>query len=106
MVPRLLIAFAGASLITSAMLLGMNRIAQSLKERDPIQYFQISAFTPAPESRRPKPIPPPAVPPELPRIDFREPRDTRVPVAVPSIDPEGLAAPPLVPEPSTDDGSR
>jgi len=105
MVQRLLIAVAGASLITSAMLLGMNEVAQHLKERDPTQYFQISSFTPAPESRRPKPPPAPAVPPERPWLDHAQPRDTRVPVTAPSVDPERLAAPPLVPEPSPDAGS-
>ncbi len=106
MLPRLLISVAGASVITSAMLLGMNQIAQRFKERDPMQYFQISSFTPAPESRRPKPLPPPAVPPELPQIDYSDRRGARVPLSAPSVDPDRLAAPPLVPEPSAAPDAR
>ncbi|MFO7286175.1 MAG: hypothetical protein LOD94_00685 [Gammaproteobacteria bacterium] len=100
MIPRYLVAFVGASLITSAMLLGMNEVARRLKERDPTQYFQISSFIPAPEDRRPRRPPAPQARPELPQIEYATPLDADVPLSVPTVDPDRLASPPLVPEPS------
>jgi len=102
MIPRYLAAFVGASLVTSAMLLGMNEVARRLKDRGPTQYFRISSFVPAPESRRPVRPPAPQTRPELPQIEYTTPRDAGVPLSAPTVDPERLAAPPLVPEPLPD----
>jgi len=98
MIGRYLAATIGGSVITVAMLLGMNEIAEQFKERDATRYFGIVDFVALPKDRRPTPPPAPAIPPERPRIDVRT-QGTRLPVQIPSVDHERVAPPPLVPDP-------
>ncbi len=99
----------GASLITGAMLVGMNQIAEKFKERAPNTYFGITDFVALPRDRRPTPPPAPAIPPERPQIDIRVPRDPGVPgvpVSIPSVPTDRVAPPPLVPEADPDSAQR
>ena len=98
MIGRYLAATIGGSVITLAMLLGMNEIAEQFKERDPTRYFSVVDFVALPKDRRPSPPPVPAVPPERPRIDVRT-QNTRLPVQIPSVDQERVSPPPLIPDP-------
>lgn len=102
MVPRFLIAAIGGSLITSAMLLGMNHFAQALKAQDPTQYFQVADFFAAPADRRPVRPAAPELPPERPQIHHSLPQDLNVSIPGPALDDERIAPPPLIPEPRTD----
>ncbi|HEX6992589.1 MAG TPA: hypothetical protein VF339_00425 [Gammaproteobacteria bacterium] len=101
MIVRYITAAIGGGLITVAMLLGMNEVAQKFKERDPTRYFGIVDFVALPEDRRPARPPAPATPPERPRIDVQTPGSTALPLHMPSVDPDPdrVAPPPLIPEP-------
>ena len=98
MIARYVTAAVGASLITGAMLVGMNQVAQKFKERAPTKYFGITDFVALPRDGRPRPPPAPAIPPERPQIDIRVRGDTGLPVSIPSVLPDRVAPPPLVPE--------
>jgi len=102
MIVRYVTAGIGASLITAAMLLGMNGIAQKFKERDPTRYFGIADFVSLPDDGRPRRPRAPATPPERPQIDVRAPGSTDLPLHIPSVDQERVAPPPLIPEPDLD----
>lgn len=102
MIVRYVTAAIGGSLITVAMLLGMNEVAQKFKERDPTRYFGIVDFVALPESRRPTPPPAPAVPPERPRVEVRTSTATSLPLQIPRVDQERVIPPPLIPEPDPD----
>lgn len=105
MIARYLTALAGASVITIAILLGMNQVAKKFEERDAMRYFGITDFVALPESRRPEPPPPPAVPPDRPQIDVRPSGDSTLPVRIPSVDTDRVAPPPLIPSPDAADRS-
>lgn len=69
MYTRLVVASAGAALITAAILLGMSEVAQRIRQRDPTRFFQITDIIPRPERGRPtRPadaqLPPPRAAPE------------------------------------------
>lgn len=99
MIVRYVTAAIGGSLITVAMLLGMNEVAQKFKERDPTRYFSVVDFVALPQDRRPVRPPPPAMPPERPQIDVRTPGSSPLPLQMPTIDDDRVAPPPLIPEP-------
>ena len=101
MVPRFLIAAVGGSLITSAMLLGMNHFAQALQVRDPTQYFQVADFFAGPANRRPTRPAAPDLPPERPQIQYSKPEDLGVSIPTPALEDERVSPPPLIPEPRT-----
>lgn len=67
MLKRLVIASAGAVIVTIALLLMMNRAANHIIIQDPVQYFGIADFIPYTGARRPPPRPElqprPALPP-------------------------------------------
>ena len=99
MIVRYVMAAIGGSLITVAMLLGMNQIAQKFQERDPTRYFSIVDFVALPKDRRPTRPPAPSMPPERPQIEVHLPRGSTLPVQVPSVDDARVVPPPLIPEP-------
>ena len=106
MIVRYLTAAVGGSLITIAMLLGMNQVAEKFKERDPTRYFGVVDFVALPEGRRPTPPPAPTIPPERPRIDVRGSGDPSLPVHMPNVDRERVTPPPLIPESDSDNAGR
>ena len=69
---RYVIAFVGAVSITIGLLLFMNDLIVRFLERDPIQYFSITNFIPAPDRGRqlPDAPPTPAAAPDAPELDF------------------------------------
>jgi len=56
---RYAIAFIGAASITIAMLLFMNDLVNRFILREPVQYFAIANFFPAPDRGRQLPVAPP-----------------------------------------------
>jgi len=73
MIIRILIALVGASAITIGLLLGMNEVAESLRERDGTKFFRINdiVVSPSGRSRPARPSaperPPDRLTPQLPR---------------------------------------
>ena len=70
-VVRYTIAFIGAAAITIAMLLFMNDLVNRFILRDPVQYFSIANFFPAPDRGRQLPDAPlsPAAAPNAPELE-------------------------------------
>ena len=69
---RYCVAIVGAASITVALLMFMNDLIGRFFVREPIQYFTITNFFPAPDRGRQLPETPlaPAVAPDAPELDF------------------------------------
>jgi hypothetical protein len=86
-IARLLIALIGAAVITVGLLLFMNEAANRFVLRDPMLYFRIADFIPAPDRGRQRPEAPPSpeLAPERPQLDFEDTNEpsevTEVPTA-------------------------
>lgn len=101
MILRYLIAFIGAAAITIGLLMFMNGFAQRYVTNDPIRYFRIMDFIPAPDRGRQRVAPPsdPRLAPEVPTIEpdpLQRGPALEVEPDVP-IEPE-ILRPPVVPE--------
>src|SRR5690606_22016792 len=99
MIARYVMATIGGCLITLALLLGTNQIAQTCNERDPTRYCGTTEFVALPDGRRPTAPPAPAMPPPRPRLDVRSSGTPDLPVQIPRVDQDRVAPPPLIPEP-------
>jgi hypothetical protein len=80
MIPRVVTAFIGASLITFWMFLGMSEVSKWFKERDPTQYFRVTQFIPQDTSRRPRRFLVPRAQPERVVITADETERALIPV--------------------------
>ena len=69
---RYCIAFVGAASVTIALLLFMNDLIGRFSVREPMRYFTITDFIPAPDRGRQLPDSPPvpAAAPDAPELDF------------------------------------
>src|SRR5690606_41557075 len=94
MVARIVVSVVGGSVITVAMLLGMNEVTKHFKDRDPTQYFVITDFIPGPERRVPTPLPAPAPLPERAQINLNDTHAPRPPAERPQIVEQRLPPPP------------
>jgi hypothetical protein len=97
MITRYLIATVGALAITLGLMWLMKDIAVRYVTRDPIRYFQIHDFIPAPDRgrERPQPPPDPRLAPGVPELEH-DPLRERAPTAPDpalDVDPEILREP-------------
>ncbi len=85
---RYTIALIGAASITIALLLFMNNLVGRFLLRDPIQYFAITNYFPAPDRGRQLPDAPasPAVVPDAPALDYERAEAVNVEVPVVEVD--------------------
>jgi hypothetical protein len=69
---RYAVVVVGALLITGALLFFMQRAAEGLRRVDPLRYFAIANFIPAPDRGRqlPKAPPKPEEPPARPAVSY------------------------------------
>jgi hypothetical protein len=99
---RYAIAFIGAVSITIGLLLFMNDLIGRFFVREPIQYFSITDYIPAPDRGRQLPDAPPApsAAPAAPELEF-EP-DEGVVMETPVVEPD-LATPATEQAPNLDE---
>ncbi len=85
---RYTIAVVGAATITIALLLLMNDLVNRFVLRDPVDYFAIASFLPAPDRGRqlPDAPPSPAVAPDTPELEYESSGDVVVDVPIVDID--------------------
>jgi hypothetical protein len=88
MLPRLVIALAGAIAVTLAMLWGMNAVTNLFRERDATRYFRVTDFIPAPDGPRKPALPrTPEQAPESPGLEYERRGGPDVGVDRPAIGP-------------------
>ena len=82
------IAVVGAATITLALLLLMNDLVNRFILREPVEYFSIASFLPAPDRGRqlPDAPPSPAVAPDTPELEYESSEDVVVEVPIVDID--------------------
>lgn len=98
MIGRVLLALLGASVITGALLLGMDSVTSLFRERDTGRYFRITDILPRQAPERPTRPEPVLSGPDLPDAEPTAP-DTRIRLEAPAepepVVPSRLIAPEL-----------
>lgn len=91
---RYLIVLVGAIAITATLLLFMQRAAEGLRRIDPLKYFEVANFIPAPDGRRmPKAPPKPAAQPARPVVGYDADSGATGAEQEPEVTPDLSAAP-------------
>ncbi len=83
MIVRVAIAFAGAIIVTSSLLLGMDTLTSLFDNESGERYFRITDVLPKPEPGRPQRPEAAARQPQRPEQEFVNP-DTALPIVVPA----------------------
>lgn len=85
---RYTLAVVGAASITIALLLLMNDLVNRFILREPVEYFAIASFLPAPDRGRqlPDAPPSPAAAPDTPELEYENSENVVVDVPIVDID--------------------